>query len=363
VTKRPERVIGLHFFSPANVMRLVEVVRGARSDVAVAATAIKLARTIGKVPVLARVCHGFIANRLMMPRGEQAEALLLGGSAPESIDRVMTDYGFPMGPFQLDDLVGLDVLGRDAIERTLRGDLVAAGRFGQKNGGGFYDYDAQRNATPSPAAAAVIVDFRLFKGIIDGGGQDDDAILARLLYPLVNRADLSKPAWPPVASARSPHPRLPARSVRKRCDGQPLGVRASWRDRPRRSAGPAGGERRRGHGSCRRYGDSGRGDHPVVRRLAASPPGKPGARARLTGLVTAIFRAIPLLFRSPVGPATTPRVSRFRQTVACLRAAHQPQTVGRRVTLRNEWQLPRSPGLRSNVRLWDGNRPAALWSH
>ncbi|WP_174290940.1 3-hydroxyacyl-CoA dehydrogenase NAD-binding domain-containing protein [Sphingomonas bacterium] len=186
VTKRPERVIGLHFFSPANVMRLLEVVRGEKTDPAVVVTAMKLARTIGKVPVLARVCHGFIANRLMTPRGEQAEALLLEGPAADAIDRVMTDYGFPMGPFQLDDLVGLDVLGRDATERTLRGDLVALGRLGQKGGGGFYDYDAQRNVTPSPIAAKAISDFRELKGMADGGAQDADAILARLLYPVVN---------------------------------------------------------------------------------------------------------------------------------------------------------------------------------
>ncbi|WP_174280303.1 3-hydroxyacyl-CoA dehydrogenase NAD-binding domain-containing protein [Sphingomonas bacterium] len=188
VTARPDRVIGMHFFSPANVMRLLEVVRGAKTDPAVVATAMKLARTIGKVPVLARVCHGFIANRLMTPRGEQAEALLLEGPTAEAIDRVMTDYGFPMGPFQLDDLVGLDVLGRDATERTLRGDLVALGRLGQKGGGGFYDYDAQRNVTPSPVAAAAVADFRRFKGIADDGAQGADAILARLLYPVVNEA-------------------------------------------------------------------------------------------------------------------------------------------------------------------------------
>jgi 3-hydroxyacyl-CoA dehydrogenase len=186
VTAAPERVIGLHFFSPANVMRLLEVVRGARTAPEVIATAMKLAKQIGKVPVLSRVCHGFIANRLMNPRMVQAESLVLEGPTPADIDRVLYAYGFAMGPFQMIDLVGLDVIGRDANTRSLRGDLVALDRLGQKKNGGFYDYDENRRATPSPVAAKVIADFARHAGAIPGGAQSDEDILARLLYPVVN---------------------------------------------------------------------------------------------------------------------------------------------------------------------------------
>jgi 3-hydroxyacyl-CoA dehydrogenase len=185
-TGRPEWVVGTHFFSPANVMRLLEIVRGEKTSKAVIATAMKLAKQIGKVPVLSRVCDGFIANRILKPRMIQAEALVLEGPTPAEIDQVICDYGFAMGPFQMIDLVGLDVLGRDQDERTLRGDLVALDRLGQKKNGGFYDYDDDRRATPSPAAAAVIAAFAKAKGVTPSGGHTPDSILARLLYPIVN---------------------------------------------------------------------------------------------------------------------------------------------------------------------------------
>ena len=185
-TGRPESVVGMHFFSPANVMRLLEIVRGEQTSKAVIATAMKLAKQIGKVPVLSRVCDGFIANRILKPRMIQAEALVLEGPTPAEIDRVICDYGFAMGPFQMIDLVGLDVLGRDQDERTLRGDLVALDRLGQKKNGGFYDYDNDRRATPSPVAAAVIAAFARANGVAPRGGHTPDSILARLLYPIVN---------------------------------------------------------------------------------------------------------------------------------------------------------------------------------
>ncbi len=185
-TISPERVIGLHFFSPANVMRLLEVVRGARTSKQIVATAMKLARQIGKVAVLSRVCDGFIANRLMAPRMAQSEALVLEGPTPAEIDRVIYDYGFAMGPFQMIDLVGLDVIGRDANVSSLRGDLVARDRLGQKKNGGFYDYDEKRTPTPSPVAAKIIADFAESKGVLTNGLQSDSDILARLLYPVVN---------------------------------------------------------------------------------------------------------------------------------------------------------------------------------
>jgi 3-hydroxyacyl-CoA dehydrogenase len=171
VTSNPSRVIGLHFFSPANVMRLLEVVRGRATRIDIIATAMKLARQIGKVPVLSRVCDGFIANRLMAPRMREAETLVLEGPTPQEIDRVIYDYGFAMGPFQMIDLVGLDVIGRDANVRTVRGDLVAKDRLGQKKNGGFYDYDEQRNARPSPVAAEVIADFAKASGVRSKGTQ------------------------------------------------------------------------------------------------------------------------------------------------------------------------------------------------
>ncbi len=185
-TARPESVIGLHFFSPANVMRLLEVVRGAKTASTVLATALKLAKAIGKVPVVSRVCHGFIANRIMAQRGIQADALVLRGPTPAEIDRAIYDYGFAMGPFQMIDLVGLDVIGRDETERSVRGDLVKLGRLGQKANGGYYDYDEKRSATPSPVAAEVTADFARARGINSCEAVSAEEIVARLLYPVVN---------------------------------------------------------------------------------------------------------------------------------------------------------------------------------
>jgi len=185
-TRRPEDVVGLHFFSPANVMRLLEVVRGAKTRKEVVATAVDLARTIRKVPVLSRVGYGFIANRVMAARMAEAESLVLEGPTPTEIDRAIYEYGFAMGPFQMIDLVGLDVIGRDSGERTLAGDLVKRGRLGQKKNGGFYDYDEKRKPTPSAVAAEVIAEFAASKGVQNTGPQSDEEIVARLLYPVVN---------------------------------------------------------------------------------------------------------------------------------------------------------------------------------
>ena len=185
-TSRPDSVVGLHFFSPANVMRLLEIVRGAKTSDAVLATALKVARTIAKVPVVSRVGPGFIANRVMSPRSRQAMELVLEGPTPQDIDQAIYGYGFAMGPFAMGDLVGLDVIGRGSNERTLNGDLVKLGRLGQKQGGGFYDYDDKRVASPSPVAAQVIADFAAFKGVENKGPKSAEAIVARLLYPVVN---------------------------------------------------------------------------------------------------------------------------------------------------------------------------------
>jgi 3-hydroxyacyl-CoA dehydrogenase len=186
VTSRPEWVVGMHFFSPANVMRLLEVVRGAKTSKTVIATVMKLAGTIAKVPVLSGVCFGFIANRILVQRGFQADQLVLEGSTPQEIDQAIVDYGFAMGPFRMIDLVGLDVIGRDETERSVRGDLVKIDRLGQKKNGGYYDYDENRTATPSPVAAGIIADFARFKGVANKGALPNDEIVARLLYPVVN---------------------------------------------------------------------------------------------------------------------------------------------------------------------------------
>ncbi|WP_375398593.1 3-hydroxyacyl-CoA dehydrogenase NAD-binding domain-containing protein [uncultured Sphingomonas sp.] len=185
-TGRPDRVVGLHFFPPANVMRLVEVVRGARTSAEVVATAMALAKKLGKVPVLSRVCAGFIANRIMGERGRQADRLVLQGLTPHEIDRAIQDFGFAMGPFQMMDLVGLDVPGRGDTERTVAGDLVKADRLGQKRNGGYYDYDDQGAAMPSPVAARIIADVARARGIAAAGQVSSEQIVARLLYPVVN---------------------------------------------------------------------------------------------------------------------------------------------------------------------------------
>lgn len=185
-TSRPQDVIGLHFFSPANVMRLLEVVRRKDTPVESVATAMQLAKKIGKVPVLSGVCFGFIANRIMAPRAAQADAVALEGTSPAEVDKAMKDYGFAMGPFAMTDLVGLDVIGRDSTERTVMSDLVALDRLGQKKNGGYYDYDENRRASPSRVAARVIAEVAAAKGIEPRDPLDDDEIVARLLYPVIN---------------------------------------------------------------------------------------------------------------------------------------------------------------------------------
>lgn len=188
VTSRPEWVIGLHFFAPANIMRLLEVVRGAKTADAAIATGMALGRRLGKVAVLSGVCDGFIANRVMAPRMAAAEALILEGPNPWDIDRVMNDYGFAMGPFQMIDLVGVDVIGWDrehSAGRTVQEVLCEMGRWGQKKAGGYYDYDEKRRASPSPVTEKVIRDFAEQTGVAQRSFTDAQ-IIERLLYPVVN---------------------------------------------------------------------------------------------------------------------------------------------------------------------------------
>lgn len=185
-TSRPEAVVGLHFFSPANVMKLLEIVRGAKTSDQVLATALKIASRIGKVPVVSGVCDGFIANRIMTPRREQADMLILEGTTPAAIDKAVHDFGFPMGPFATLDLVGLDVINRKEPFRTVKQDLLDAGRRGQKANAGFYDYDENRKPSPSPLVADIIAKVAAERRIDQRLPLTDDEIIARLLYPVVN---------------------------------------------------------------------------------------------------------------------------------------------------------------------------------
>ncbi|WP_176595505.1 MULTISPECIES: 3-hydroxyacyl-CoA dehydrogenase NAD-binding domain-containing protein [Sphingobium] len=186
-TTRPQDVLGLHFFSPANVMKLLEVVRGARTAPDVLATGMDLARRIGKVPVVSGVCYGFIGNRMLIPRQVNAEALLLEGATPEQIDRVHTGFGMPMGPFQMADLAGVDIgWHRDPTRiESLQDALCAEGRWGQKTKAGYYDYDDRRKPAPSPAVSQIIADFRARAGI-EPREISDEEIVVRTLYTMVN---------------------------------------------------------------------------------------------------------------------------------------------------------------------------------
>ncbi len=187
VTSRPGDVIGMHFFSPANVMKLLEVVRGAKTAPDVLATVMALAKPIGKVAVVSGVCPGFIGNRMLSQRGSPANRMLLEGVAPERIDKVLTDFGMPMGVFQMSDLAGVDIgWHRDPTRiESIRDALAAKGRWGQKTGKGFYDYDEKRTPSPSAETKEIIDAFRATSGTA-GKSYTDDEILGALLYPMVN---------------------------------------------------------------------------------------------------------------------------------------------------------------------------------
>jgi 3-hydroxyacyl-CoA dehydrogenase len=185
LTRRPEMVLGLHFFSPANVMPLLEVVRGDKSSDSVIATGMKLGKTLRKTPVLARVCDGFIANRLMFPYLVASQNMLLRGTPMQEIDAAMKQYGFAMGPIALLDLIGLDVITFPG-EVTMTGELVKAERRGQKLNGGFYDYDEKRRGTPAPAALEIVEKVRTANGIEAAAPLTADEVLTGLLYPVVN---------------------------------------------------------------------------------------------------------------------------------------------------------------------------------
>jgi len=189
-TKRPESVIGMHFFSPANVMRLLENVRGAKSSKSTVATAMAVGRRINKVPVLVGVCYGFVGNRMLHQRGLQAEKLILEGALPHQVDKVLTDFGFPMGPFAMGDLAGLDVGWRirkgRGVKSPVADRICELGRFGQKTGSGYFKYEkGDRTPIPDPEVEKIIVDVATEQGITRRYITDEE-ILQRLLYPMVN---------------------------------------------------------------------------------------------------------------------------------------------------------------------------------
>jgi 3-hydroxyacyl-CoA dehydrogenase len=186
-TKRPEAVIGLHFFSPANVMRLLEVVRADKTSKPVIATSMQIAKKIGKIAALVGVCPGFVGNRILRQRQTEAQKLMLEGAAPWQIDKVLYDFGFPMGPFAMSDLAGLDIGWNKETSKgeTVRDVLCEMDRRGQKTGAGYYDYDENRNAKPSPVTEKILADFRAKRGI-NARTITDEEILERCIYPMIN---------------------------------------------------------------------------------------------------------------------------------------------------------------------------------
>ncbi|MEM6703201.1 MAG: 3-hydroxyacyl-CoA dehydrogenase NAD-binding domain-containing protein [Acidobacteriota bacterium] len=187
-TNRPQDVIGMHFFSPANIMKLVEVVRGDKTAPDVIATAMGVSRRIDKIPVLVGVCHGFVGNRMLAKRREQADKLVLEGALPWDVDRVLYDFGLPMGPFRMSDLAGLDIgwSAETSTSSTLREVLCERGRRGQKTGKGYYVYDAEsRAASPDPEVEELVAEFSKKLGI-ERREINDQEILERCLYPMVN---------------------------------------------------------------------------------------------------------------------------------------------------------------------------------
>jgi 3-hydroxyacyl-CoA dehydrogenase len=184
---RPADVLGMHFFSPANIMKLLEVVRGDKTAPDVLLTAMQLGKKIRKVPVVAGVCHGFIGNRMLMPRQIEATKLLLEGATPEQVDRVHVEFGMPMGPFQMADLAGVDIGWHRDPSRidNVRDALCAIDRWGQKKGAGFYDYDDKRKPSPSPVVQQIIEDFAKKQGVTRREISDEE-IVERTLYTMVN---------------------------------------------------------------------------------------------------------------------------------------------------------------------------------
>ena len=186
-TDSPENVIGLHFFSPANVMKLLEIVRGEKTSNEVIATSMTMAKSIGKVAALVGVCPGFVGNRILAQRQREANKLILEGALPWDIDDALFEFGFPMGPFAMSDLAGLDIGWNKENSRgeTIREKLCENDRFGQKSGKGFYIYDENRKKSPDPEVEELIISFAQEKQIKRRSISKDE-IIERCLYPMIN---------------------------------------------------------------------------------------------------------------------------------------------------------------------------------
>ena len=196
VVDHPERMLGMHFFSPANIMRLLEIVKAEKTSPAILATVLKLAKTIKKVGAVAGVCHGFIGNRMLTGYGREAHLLVLEGARPEQVDQVLNRFGMPMGVIAMADMAGLDIGTRlrqqmdeseyDVMSTVVADRLVELGRCGQKTGAGFYDYQAG-NRTPIPSKITQgIINETAEKFAIKQRTIDDDEIINRCFYAMCN---------------------------------------------------------------------------------------------------------------------------------------------------------------------------------
>jgi 3-hydroxyacyl-CoA dehydrogenase len=191
-TKRPQDVLGMHFFSPANVMKLLEIVRGRETAFDALATALAVGRKIGKVTAVVGVCDGFVGNRMLHRRSAQAEKLLLEGALPQEVDAAVTGFGFPMGPFAMSDLAGLDVGWRIRKGRGTRAAvsdaLCEAGRFGQKTNAGYFRYEpGARTPLPDPEVERIIVEASAKEGVARRAIPQEE-IRDRMLLPMINEA-------------------------------------------------------------------------------------------------------------------------------------------------------------------------------
>ena len=186
VTDRPQDVIGLHFFSPANVMKLLEIVRADKTGNDVVATCMDLAKTINKIAVLVGVCPGFVGNRILFARQDQAQKLVYRGVMPWDVDAALNAFGFRMGPFQMSDLAGLDIgwAKGETTDNPIRDALCELDRRGQKTNAGYYDYDAARTPIPSDITAGIIGDITGAKPT----SMPQQDIIETCIFPMINEA-------------------------------------------------------------------------------------------------------------------------------------------------------------------------------
>ncbi len=184
-TDRPQDVIGLHFFSPANVMKLLEIVRADHTADDVIMTCMDLAKTINKVAVLVGVCPGFVGNRILFARQAQAQKLVYKGAMPWDVDAALNAFGFRMGPYQMSDLAGLDIGWKKGAKTAnpIRDALCELDRRGQKTGAGYYDYDENRRPIPSDVTAKIIAEIT---GVEAGNPPGQDEIIATCIHPMIN---------------------------------------------------------------------------------------------------------------------------------------------------------------------------------